>query len=134
MLISDADFAPLADLAEHRATLWLSQRDYVTTHSGLLGETWEGQRPPERLEDLPTLPLIDKDMLRASQRENPPFGAYVATDRSHIRRIHRTGGTTGEAMNLALSAADAEQTALIGARAQRSAGLRPDDIVVHCLN
>lgn len=134
MLIPDADFAPLPDLARHRARLWSTQRDYVRSQSSLLREVWGSVEPPETLEDLAVLPLIDKETLRSSQREDPPFGSYVATDRGHIRRIHRTGGTTGEAMNLALSEADAEQTAQIGARAQRSAGLRPDDIVVHCLN
>ena len=133
-LIDEADFAPLDVLAEHRSALWADQREYVRSHSTLLQRVWNGQEPPVRVEDLPSLPLVDKDLLRASQREDPPFGAYFATDRGHVRRVHRTGGTTGEAMNLALSAADAEQTALIGARAQRAAGLRSDDIVVHCLN
>lgn len=48
--------------------------------------------------------------------------------------MHRTSGTTGQAMNLALSAHDCETTELVGARSHRSAGLTPDDTVVHCLN
>ncbi len=134
MLLPEADFAELEDLAAHRARLWSQQRDYVLRHSALLAQVWHGAEPPKHLEELAQLPLVDKEMLRASQREHPPFGSYVAARPGDVRRIHRTGGTTGEAMNLALSAADAEQTAQIGARAQRSAGLRPDDIVVHCLN
>jgi phenylacetate-CoA ligase len=48
--------------------------------------------------------------------------------------VHRTGGTTGEAMNLALSETDAHETAVIGSRAQHAAGLGPGDVVAHCLN
>jgi phenylacetate-CoA ligase len=49
-------------------------------------------------------------------------------------RIHRTSGTTGTAMNLALSRRDAEETALLGARAYTASGLRPGIRIVHCLN
>jgi phenylacetate-CoA ligase len=87
-----------------------------------------------RLEALAELPLIDKDMLRASQRDHPPFGDYLAAAPEMIARIHRTSGTTGTAMNLALSARDAHETAVVGARAQAAAGLGPGHRVVHCLN
>ena len=65
---------------------------------------------------------------------HPPFGDYLAAPESTIARIHRTSGTTGTAMNLALSAEDAEETALVGARAQAASGLGPGHRVVHCLN
>jgi phenylacetate-CoA ligase len=90
--------------------------------------------PPRRLEELAALPLIDKEMLRASQQASPPFGDYLAADATRIARIHRTSGTTGAAMNLALSAQDAEETAIVGARAQSASGLGPGHRVVHCLN
>jgi phenylacetate-CoA ligase len=90
--------------------------------------------PPARLEGLADLPLIDKEMLRASQHAHPPFGDYLAADEAQIARVHRTSGTTGTAMNLALSRRDAEETALVGARAQRASGLGPGHRVVHCLN
>ena len=84
--------------------------------------------------DLPALPLIDKEILRASQQASPPFGDYLAADATRIARIHRTSGTTGVAMNLALSARDAEETAIVGARAHSASGLGPGHRVVHCLN
>jgi phenylacetate-CoA ligase len=73
-------------------------------------------------------------MLRASQREHPPYGDYLAALPDRIARVHRTSGTTGTAMNLALSARDAQETALVGARAQSASGLGPGHVVVHCLN
>ena len=133
-LLLNADFAPLVDLAAHRQALWERQRGYILERSPLLRDVWGEQEVPTRLEDIESLPLVDKELLRASQRSAPPFGAYLAADPVDVMRIHRTGGTSGEAMNLALSAADADQTAIVGARAQRASGLRPDDVVVHCLN
>lgn len=129
-----ADFAPLDRLAFECEALWRDQRQRVMETSPFYAEVWDGVDVPGSLTELECLPLVDKEMLRASQREHPPYGAYLAADPWTIRRVHRTGGTTGEAMNLALSAADAEQTAIVGARAQAAAGLRPGDVVVHCLN
>jgi phenylacetate-CoA ligase len=134
MLVEKADFADLKDLAAHRQRLWESQRDYVASRSPLHQRAWGKWRPPARLTDLADLPLIDKEMLRRSQQEHPPFGDYLAAEATEIARVHRTSGTTGTAMNLALSRRDAEETALLGARAHRASGLKPGMRVVHCLN
>ena len=134
MLIDRADFADLETLAAHRQSCWERQRDYVAARSPLHRRAWQGAAPPLSLAALPELPLIDKEMLRQSQREHPPFGDYLAAPAESIARIHRTSGTTGTAMNLALSAADAHETAIVGARAQSAAGLGPGHRVVHCLN
>jgi phenylacetate-CoA ligase len=90
--------------------------------------------PPEDLRDLAELPLSDKAQLRISQAEHPPFGNYLAADRSAAVRLHRTSGTTGQAMNLAMSARDCRITEQVGGRSQRAAGLGPEHTVVHCLN
>jgi phenylacetate-CoA ligase len=134
MLIDRADFADLGDLAAHRQMLWERQRGHVGAHSALFRRLWAGKAPPARLEALAELPFSDKEMLRESQRAVPPFGDYLAADPSRIVRVHRTSGTTGTAMNLALSAKDAHETARVGARAQGAGGLGPGHRVVHCLN
>ncbi len=134
MLVERAEFAELDALAAHRQGLWERQRDYVAASSPLHRRAWGSAHPPRRLEDLAALPLIDKEMLRASQRAHPPFGDYLAAPAAAIARIHRTSGTTGTAMNLALSARDAHETAIVGGRAQAASGLGPGHRVVHCLN
>lgn len=134
MLLENAEFADLDDLAAHREHLWQAQKDYVHAHSGLHQRLWGGKAPPERLEAIAELPFTDKELLRTSQRDHGPFGDYLAADPSVISRIHRTSGTTGTAMNLCLSARDAELTGLVGARAQAASGLGPEHRVVHCLN
>lgn len=134
MLIERADFADLIDLAAHRQRLWESQSAYVRAASPLHRRAWGGKSPPRSLAGLAELPLIDKEMLRRSQHDNPPFGDYLAAPETAIARIHRTSGTTGTAMNLALSARDAHETAVVGGRAQAAGGLGPGHRVVHCLN
>ncbi len=134
MLADRADFADLSDLAAHRQRLWEVQRDYVAARSPLHRRAWGKVRPPESLDGLAGLPLTDKEMLRSSQRAHPPFGDYLAADETTIARVHRTSGTTGTAMNLALSRRDAHETAVVGGRAQAASGLGPGHRVVHCLN
>lgn len=134
MLVDRADFADLADLSAHRQRLWERQREYVAARSALHRRVWGRRPPPRLLEGLADIPLVDKEMLRASQRDHPPFGDYLAADPDRVIRIHRTSGTTGTAMNLALSARDAHETAMVGARAQAAGGLGPGHRVVHCLN
>ncbi|HUI17962.1 MAG TPA: phenylacetate--CoA ligase family protein [Alphaproteobacteria bacterium] len=129
-----ADFLPLAEIAKLQAARWTAQSDYVARHSAFFKHLWHGAAPPVKLAELPHLPLCDKAMLRASQAAAPPFGDYLAAEPEKVMRLHRTSGTTGQAMNLALSQADARLTAEVGGRAQRAAGLGPGHRVVHCLN
>ena len=128
------DFTPLDEIAESQQQCWYDQRRYVLERSPFFQKLWSGRRIPTRLEELPALPLCDKEMLRQSQATAPPFGDYLAAAEEKVVRIHRSSGTTGQAMNLALSVADAAVTAEVGARAQRAAGLGPDHRVIHCLN
>jgi phenylacetate-CoA ligase len=121
-------------LFAHQQELWQKQSHYVSAHSDFYRELWQGCTVPANLRELPELPLSAKAQLRLSQAETPPFGNYLASSRDAVTRLHRTSGTTGQAMNLALSARDCEITEVIGGRSQRSAGLRAEHSVVHCLN
>jgi phenylacetate-CoA ligase len=129
-----ADFEALPHLAPIQHERWTAQAAYVGQASPFFQRLWHGKRPPSHLRNLPEMPLVDKAMLRQSQAENGPFGDYLAAPQTSIVRLHRTSGTTGQAMNLALSRADALQTAIVGGRAQRASGLGPGHRVVHCLN
>ena len=119
-----------ADIANLQKERWVRQAEYVRNHStfysalGLKG----------RIEELADLPLTGKETLRADQHAHPPFGSYLAAPPKSVSRIHRTSGSTGAAMNIALSAADARMFAEVGARAMRLSGLGPGHRVVHCLN
>ena len=129
-----ADFADPAELATHQRARWDIQAAYVSDTSPFYAALLGGRRLSGRLEELADLPFTTKDMLRDDQRDNGPFGSYLASDPATVSRVHRTSGTTGVAMNLALSAADALMTAEVGGRAQAAAGLGPGHRVIHCLN
>ncbi|MFO0998054.1 MAG: AMP-binding protein [Alphaproteobacteria bacterium] len=132
--IDRADFLAPDELRAPQQARWSRQAEYVAAHSPFFQRLWQGTRPPARLEGIGELPFSDKEMLRVDQRENPPFGTYLAAKPETIMRIHRTSGTTGLAMNVCLTWADAVLTAAVGGRAFRASGLGPGHRVIHTLN
>jgi phenylacetate-CoA ligase len=114
--------------------LWQQQRRYVFDNSDFYRDLWNGVEPPQALDELARLPLSSKQELREAQGRAPPFGDYLASSFASVNRLHRTSGTSGQAMNLALSRRDCEITAAVGGRAQSLAGLTAEHRVVHCLN
>jgi phenylacetate-CoA ligase len=133
-LLQDGHLMPLDKIAEHRQQAWERQSAYVAENSSFYQKLWDGQKPPARLESIAELPFSDKAGLRLSQPASPPFGDYLAAPPEKVSRLHRTSGTTGQAMNLAMSALDCEITEIVGGRAQSLAGLKAGTMVVHCLN
>ncbi len=133
-ILENALSVTAAKLLSHQQAAWAVQRNYVLQNSAFYKSLWNGKKPPNDLCDLPELPLSDKSQLRVSQERHPPFGNYLGAKREVVNRLHRTSGTTGQAMNLGLSARDCEITEIIGARCQSAAGLGPGHTVVHCLN
>ena len=132
--VKNAEFTSAADLAPYLKDAWERQSAHVARNSPFYAALWAGKNPPKDLRDLPMLPLSDKAQLRDSQARHPPFGDYLAAPRAAVNRLHRTSGTTGQAMNLALSAKDTLVTQEVGGRCHSAAGLTEGDTVVHCLN
>jgi phenylacetate-CoA ligase len=128
-----AEFRTAPELRPWQQARWADQRARLGSSAFYRGH-WDGALPPADLRDLPALPLSDKAQLRAAQAEAPPFGTYLAAPATSVARLHRTSGTTGQAMNIALSASDAAVTADVGGRCHRAAGLGPGHRVIHCLN
>jgi phenylacetate-CoA ligase len=87
-----------------------------------------------RLEDLRAVEYTTKEEVRASQERDPPFGEYLCAPREALVRVHLTSGTTGAPVAIALTRADHERNSAIGGEAFRIAGVRPDDLIAHCLN
>jgi phenylacetate-CoA ligase len=84
--------------------------------------------------DLPRLPFTTKDELREGQRREPPFGLHLCAPKEDLVRIHVTSGTTGEPVAVGFTRRDHEANSAVGGEAFAIAGLRPDDVVAHCLN
>ncbi|MCQ4207058.1 phenylacetate--CoA ligase PaaK [Streptomyces longispororuber] len=85
-----------------------------------------GVRPEDcaTLEDLARFPFTTK----ADLRDNYPFGMF-AVDRSEVRRLHASSGTTGLPTVVGYTEADLSMWADMVARAIRAAGGRPGDTV-----
>jgi phenylacetate-CoA ligase len=82
-------------------------------------------------DDLLRIPLTDKGEIRASLSAHPPLGAHVGVETADIVQIQATSGTTGSPSYLALTAAELDTWARLGARGLRAAGIRPGDVVLH---
>ena len=130
--VPGADFLALSELRSIQERFWRRQAAYVRTTSEFYKVMTGMPTLRGTLDELADVPFTDKQMLRGDQRVNPPFGSYLAAEPHRIMRMHRTSGTTGSAMNLALSRRDAGLTAVVGSRAQAAAGLGPGHRVVHC--
>ena len=128
------EFLPIVQVESLRQHNWDFQRQYVLQKSSFFKRLWGSVKAPENLNDLPRLPLCDKTMLRESQKNFPPFGEYLAANSNEVIRFHRTSGSTGQGVNIAQTQFDAEQTARVGGRSHRACGLKPNHLVIHCLN
>src|SRR6478735_12060911 len=110
-----------------------AQLAYMARASPFYRERLGGARV-RGVEDLPELPVTTKEQLRASQAARPPFGEHLCAPREALVRLHVTSGTTGDPVAIGLTRADHEANSAIGGAAFAIAGLRPDDVVAHCLN
>jgi len=82
------------------------------------------------LEDIAQLPFTEKDELRASQANFPPFGSHVAANPDDLRRVFSTSGTTGTPCYLGLTQADLDMYATNVARGYTAAGFKPGQRLV----
>ena len=84
--------------------------------------------------DFKSLPFTEKNELLADQERTPPFGSNLCVEPAKLTRIHRTSGSSGRPLFLALSEQDVDITTEVGSECFKSAGLTPNDVVFHCLN
>ena len=111
------------------------QLEYLEASSPFYGERLRGVRERVREPgDLVRLPFTTKEELREGQRAQPPFGPQLCAPPERLVRMHVTSGTTGEPVAVGFTRADHEANSAIGGEAFRIAGVRPDDVIAHCLN
>src|SRR3954462_15327680 len=106
---------------------------YLETRSRFYAERLRGSKV-RGVADLPRLPFTTKDELREGQQREPPLGAHGCAPAEALVRIHVTSGTTGEPVAVGFTRRDHEANSAIGGAGFAIAGLRPDDVVAHCLN
>ena len=106
------------------------QLGYLFKHSAFyqkkLGEAGihnAGEAGP--LECIADLPFTEKDELRRTQAEQPPFGAHLACDQEQLVRVFSTSGTTGVPCFIGLTRNDLDMYATNVARGYTAAGFTP---------
>ncbi len=76
------------------------------------------------LDDIAALPFTEKDELRKTQADAPPFGDHLACPPEKLLRVFSTSGTTGVPCYLGLTKRDVETYATNVARGYSAAGFR----------
>ena len=109
------------------AEQYAKQIDYLFQHSEfyrrkLREAGFANRRDIGSLEQIAALPFTEKDELRRTQAEQPPFGAHLACPPDALVRIYSTSGTTGVPCYLGLTQADLDMYATNVARGYTAAG------------
>ena len=86
------------------------------------------------LDDIAALPFTEKEEIRASQAEAPPFGTHLAASRDRLARVFSTSGTTGDPVYIPVTRADIATWVEISSRSYFAAGLRPGMTLVSTYN
>lgn len=111
------------------------QVDYLFEHSEFYQQKFAeaGIHSPDQigeLDDIAALPFTEKDEIRQSQANFPPFGNHVAASPDALRRVFSTSGTTGVPCYLGLTTADLDMYATNVARGYTAAGFKPGQRLV----
>jgi phenylacetate-CoA ligase len=114
------------------STILLKQVEYVKTRSEFYKRKY--QEYGNRYLDFFSLPFTTKTELLIDQHNTSPFGSNLCVREEEIIRVHKTSGTTNKPLIIALTLNDINTTIKVGSQCFKSAGLRKDDLVVHCLN
>ena len=111
------------------------QMEYLFEHSAfyrekLAGVGITGADAAGTLDNITDLPFTEKDELRKTQAESPPFGAHLACDPNKLIRVFSTSGTTGVPCFIGLTRNDLDIYATNVARGYTAAGFTPDHRLV----
>jgi phenylacetate-CoA ligase len=86
------------------------------------------------LEDIASLPLTEKDELRATCTPEQPIGSHLCADRSELVRIYSTSGTTGTPSYIPLTAGDLDNWVTGSARSYAASGVAAGQRIVSTYN
>ena len=130
MFDPEAETRPLAEQFKLDEARYLRQVEYLFTHSEfyrakLQDAGFKNAAQIGGLGDIADLPFTEKDELRRTQAEHPPFGAHLACPPDKLFRIYSTSGTTGTPCYVGLTRKDLEMYARNVARGYTAAGFRP---------
>jgi len=131
----EVETRPVAEQYELDKAQYLRQIEYLFANSTfyqrkLAGAGFHSAAQVGGLDDIAQLPFTEKDEIRATQAQEPPFGAHLAADPEQLRRVFSTSGTTGVPCYLGLTEKDLQMYATNVARGYTAAGFSPGQKVV----
>jgi len=107
-----------------------AQLRYLLERSPFYRAKLAGADPDGGLAELATLPLTQKDELRASRTRENPIGDHLCADRSELVRIYSTSGTTGTPSYVPLTAGDLDNWVTGSARSYAASGIAAGQRIV----
>lgn len=123
----DAETRPLAEQLERDRESYRAQVRYLFEQSAFYQKKLREagfSKPSDigEIDEIGNLPFTEKDEIRATQAECPPFGAHLACSPDKLLRIYSTSGTTGVPCYLGLTQNDLNMYATSVARGYTAAG------------
>ena len=86
------------------------------------------------LQDIHRLPFTEKDEIRLSQADYPPYGAHLACLSTDLVRVYSTSGTTGVPCFIGLTRNDMDMITTNVARGYAACGFLPGQRIVVSVN
>jgi phenylacetate-CoA ligase len=129
MYDAEVERRPPAEQLRMDATAYAAQVQYLFANSDfyrqrLTAAGFRDARSVGPLDRISELPFTEKDDLRATQAEVPPFGAHLACHPDALVRVYSTSGTTGVPCYIGLTPGDLDMYATNVARGYTAAGFR----------
>ena len=107
-----------------------AQLRYLLERSPFYRAKLAGVDPDGGLAELATLPLTEKDELRASRTRENPIGEHLCAEPSELVRIYSTSGTTGAPSYVPLTAGDLDNWVTGSARSYAASGIAAGQRIV----
>jgi phenylacetate-CoA ligase len=107
-----------------------AQLRYLLERSPFYRAKLAGAEPDGGLAELATLPLTEKDELRASRTRENPIGEHLCAEPSELVRIYSTSGTTGTPSYVPLTAGDLDNWVTGSARSYAASGIAAGQRIV----
>ena len=134
----DIECASRAQLLDHEAPLIAEQIKYVFKNSEYYRNRFEeaGVKPEKIVdhESLKAVPFMEKHEITEFQKQGHLFGPHQCAPFKDILRICGTGGTSGQPTRIGWTAGDLDNYNEMGARGLWTAGCRPGELAINCLN
>ena len=130
ILSPDVETVPWPEQLALDDASYRTQLAYLLERSPFYRARLAGVDPDGGLGEIATLPLTEKDELRASRTPGNPIGAHLCAEPSELVRIYSTSGTTGTPSYVPLTAGDLDNWVTGSARSYAASGISAGQRIV----